>query len=79
VLFRAVDVFLFLDTGILGSKANGQFDQPIFWSPGFGFRWESPVGVLRTYLARRFTTNEKPAEEPYDKAFRVGVTFGEEF
>jgi outer membrane translocation and assembly module TamA len=79
VLFRIVDVFAFLDTGILGSKANAQFEQPIFWSPGFGLRWESPFGVLRGYVARRFTTNEKVGDEPYDKAFRFGVTFGEEF
>jgi hypothetical protein len=79
VLFRIIDVFLFVDTGVLGSQANARFDKPIFWSPGFGLRWESPVGVLRTYVARRFTTDEDPAEEPYDRAFRVGVTFGEEF
>lgn len=79
VLFKVIDVFGFLDVGVLGSKGNAQFDQPIFWSPGFGFRWESPFGVLRTYLARRFATDQDPAALPYDKAFRVGVTFGEEF
>ena len=79
VIFRLVDAFIFLDSGIVGSKANVQFQQPIFWSPGFGFRWESPFGVLRTYVARRFATNENPNDEPYDRAFRLGVTFGEEF
>ncbi len=79
VLFRIIDVFSFLDTGVLGTQANGQFDQPIFWSPGVGFRWESPLGVLRFYVARRFATNQDESKEPYDKAFRVGVTFGQEF
>jgi outer membrane translocation and assembly module TamA len=79
VLFRIVDVFTFLDVGLLGSQANARFDQPIFWSPGFGFRWESPVGVLRTYIARRFATEQNDSVEPYDKAFRLAVTFGQEF
>jgi outer membrane translocation and assembly module TamA len=79
VLFRIIDIFVFNDVGVLGARANAEFDQPIFWSPGFGFRWESPFGVLRTYVARRFVTNEDPRAEPYDKAFRFGVTFGEEF
>ena len=79
VLFKIIDIFTFLDVGILGTKANAQFDRPIFWSPGAGLRWESPFGVLRLYVARRFATEQDPAEQEYDKAFRVGVTFGEEF
>jgi outer membrane protein assembly factor BamA len=79
VLFRIIDVLGFVDVGILGAKGNAQFDQPIFWSPGLGLRWESPVGTLRTYVARRFATNQDEGQEPYDKAFRVGITFGEEF
>lgn len=79
ILFRIVDVFTFIDVGALGAQANGRFDQPIFWSPGLGFRWESPFGVLRAYVARRFATEQDETKESYDKAFRVGVTFGQEF
>lgn len=78
VLFKIVDLFGFVDAGMLGGKAL-TFDRPVFMSPGFGARWESPFGVLRGYVARRFAFDEIPGDEPYDRAFRVGVTFGEEF
>ena len=78
VLFRIIDIFGFVDAGQLG-RSQFQLDQPIFMSPGMGLRWESPFGVLRGYVARRFALLQNPDEEPYDRAFRVGVTFGEEF
>ena len=78
VLFRIIDVFSFVDAGLLG-RSRLQFDTPVFISPGAGVRWESPVGVLRLYLARSFTALEDPSPTPYGRAFRVGVTFGEEF
>jgi outer membrane translocation and assembly module TamA len=78
VIFKRADFFTFLDAGALGA-ANFKLETPIFMSPGFGVRWESPIGVLRAYAARRFAVREAENQEPYGSAWRIGVTFGEEF
>ena len=78
VIFRRVDVLTFLDVGVLG-EANFKYKDPIFLSPGTGFRWESPVGVFRAYVAQRFAAREVAGEAPYPKQWRLGLTYGEEF
>lgn len=78
ILFRRVDLFGFVDTGILGA-AWFALRVPYLMSPGAGVRWESPVGVFRLYAAQRFALAEPSGEPPYDRAWRLGFTFGEEF
>jgi len=78
VIFRRADVFGFLDAGLMGG-ARFALLPPYFMSPGAGLRWESPIGVFRLYLANRFALAVPPAELPYDNAWRLGLTFGEEF
>lgn len=78
VIWRRADVFMFLDGGLLG-RARLKFDRPILLSPGAGFRWETPIGVLRAYLAWRMAIDEKPGESPYGRESRLGFTLGEEF
>ncbi|MES2965123.1 MAG: BamA/TamA family outer membrane protein [Bdellovibrionota bacterium] len=78
VLFKRVDVFTFLDGGALG-RAQFKLDPPIFLSPGTGLRWESPLGVLRGYVAQRFVMDRQATGPDYDRAWRFGFTFGEEF
>lgn len=78
VILKRADVFTFVDWGLLG-EANFKLNVPIFMSPGVGARWESPIGVLRAYGARRFAVRERADEEPYESAWRIGVTYGEEF
>lgn len=78
VIVRQADFLAFIDSGMLGD-AYFKLQRPIFMSPGVGFRWESPIGVFRVYGARRFALSEKANEEPYGKAWRLGLTYGEEF
>lgn len=78
IILRQVDLFSFVDAGLLGG-ANFELLWPVFVSPGFGVRWESPFGTLRTYLARRFAVEERSDEPPYPGEWRLGFTFGEEF
>ncbi len=78
VLFRRADVFGFLDAGLLGGKSFA-LEKPILMSPGLGVRWESPVGTLRAYVAQRFALEEPAGSQGYDRNFRFGFTFGEEF
>lgn len=78
VILSRVDVFSFIDAGVLGG-VNFAFVPPYFMSPGFGVRYESPIGVFRTYGARRFALNEPAGEAPYKREWRIGFTYGEEF
>lgn len=76
VVFRRADVFGFIDSGKLGDR-NFDLKEPLFLSPGLGLRWESPFGTLRGYLARAMAVNDET--EAYKDAWRLGITFGEEF
>ena len=76
VIFKRADVFGFVDWGFLGEE-NFDLRPPAFMSPGLGLRWESPIGVLRTYAARRFALGEGGAA--YEPTWRIGITYGEEF
>lgn len=76
VLFKRVDIFAFLDSGLLGDR-NFTLMDPFYMSPGLGLRWESPVGTLRGYVAKAMALNA--GETPVSDNLRVGITFGEEF
>ncbi len=49
-----LDPFLFFDVGALGSRPLS-LDSPLYWNPGLGIRWASPVGSLRTTLAQGYS------------------------
>jgi translocation and assembly module TamA len=78
ILFKQADVFGFFDSGALGG-AQFKLEHPVFMSPGLGLRWESPIGVLRTYIAQRFAVAQDEIDLPYPKQWRWGFTYGEEF
>ena len=78
VILRKIDVFSFVDAGLLG-RARFQLERPLLLSPGAGLRWETPVGVFRTYFAWRMAVAEEPDAVPFEREYRVGLTFGEEF
>lgn len=78
VIWRRADVFTFLDAGLLGG-ARFALRPPYLMSPGVGLRWESPIGVLRGFIAQRFALHESAGDLPYGRDVRLGFTFGEEF
>ncbi len=65
----------FGDAGMMGHR-SATLDREIFISPGFGLRWESPIGVFRTTLARGFVL---PVPNDPRGGWRVYFSFGEEF
>ena len=67
----------FFDIGVLGDQAF-RFDAPVYYSPGFGIRYESPVGVFRTTFAWGMKTSEADAN-PDNTHFQFFFGFGEEF
>lgn len=68
----------FVDFGILGQKSF-DLDYPVYWSPGFGVRWPSMVGVFRFTVGHGFLINNNvPANEGL-KHWQFYFSFGEEF
>lgn len=78
VLFRRLDPLAFVDAGRLGTRSV-RLDRTIYWNPGVGLRWESPVGTFRGYVARGYTSDPPPGlPGPFEK-WRFGFSYGEEF
>ncbi len=78
ILPFSIEPFLFAD---FGASGNEQFDlnKPIFWNPGIGLRWESPIGVLRGTYAHGFMIgNRDPANDTLTH-HQFYFSFGEEF
>ncbi|MCC6272959.1 MAG: BamA/TamA family outer membrane protein [Deltaproteobacteria bacterium] len=72
-----VQPFVFLDAGILGDQAF-RFKLPFYYSPGFGIRYHSPIGVFRTTLARGFKAGGDDGN-PDNTHFQFFISYGEEF
>ncbi|HCU23811.1 MAG TPA: hypothetical protein DF383_02245 [Deltaproteobacteria bacterium] len=66
----------FIDLGILGNR-NMQFHAPLYYSPGFGIRYPSPIGVFRTTFAYGFKTSDDG--DPGNTHFQFFFSYGEEF
>jgi translocation and assembly module TamA len=66
-----LDPFVFFDVGAIGLE-SAQLNSPLYWSPGIGLRWASPVGPLRTTLAHGFSGSTPEHLQFY-------LSLGEEF
>jgi translocation and assembly module TamA len=73
-LYReSLEGFTFLDMGYFGDK-SWNIDPQLYYSPGFGIRWLSPIGMVQSYIARAFKT--KPYEDQGNFFFLgIGGTF----
>lgn len=68
-----VEGFAFADSGKF-SERSFSLDSRIFWSPGIGVRWLSPIGVVQGYWARSLITS--PNEDQGNFFFAgLGGTF----
>lgn len=70
-----LEPFGFLDTGALGYDPLS-LGRPFYWSPGFGIRYPSPIGVIRTTLAHGFLAGMSGTEYSH---WQFYFNFGEEF
>jgi translocation and assembly module TamA len=57
-----VQPFVFFDAGLLGEESF-QIETPVYFSPGGGLRWQSPIGSIRGTLAHGFVAGEKDREK----------------
>lgn len=56
VYIESVEAFTFLDGGYFGDE-SGKLDKTLYYSPGLGVRWLSPIGLVQTYVARALKAN----------------------
>jgi outer membrane translocation and assembly module TamA len=66
-----LDPFVFMDFGEISNSA-ALLSAPLYWSPGVGVRWASPIGPVRTTLAHGFVGNSADH-------FQFYLSLGEEF
>ena len=68
----------FVDVAAMGSKSF-DVDSPAYWSPGFGVRWPSFIGVMRFTVAHGYLIkNNNPANNSMSH-WQFYFTLGEEF
>jgi translocation and assembly module TamA len=69
---------LFADAATMGQRSF-DLDVPGYWSPGFGIRWPSLIGVMRFTVAKGYLIrNNNPANESLAH-WQFYWSLGEEF
>lgn len=66
---------LFIDAGVVGDQ-GATLQAPVYWSPGFGVRWDSPIGAVRSTLAHGYLSGNP---DPSLSHWQFYLSLGEEF
>ncbi|WP_159455194.1 BamA/TamA family outer membrane protein [Pseudobacteriovorax antillogorgiicola] len=78
-LAYGIQPIVFLDFGKVGEE-SWKFDQELYWGPGFGVHWKSPIGPLRATLARGFVESADDEKLEGDlESWQVFLSLGEQF
>jgi len=72
-----IEPFAFFDFGALG-EAPVSIDPRLYYSPGFGVRWQFPIGVVRATMAHGFLL-PKTEDLINQEHFQLFLGFGQEF
>ena len=79
VLPHGFQPLIFMDAA-MGGRGSFKLDPNVYWSPGFGFRWNSPVGSVRVTLARGYVWHRaRAAEALLTPKWRFFLSLGTEF
>lgn len=70
--------FLFVDAA-MGGRRRFDLSPDLYYAPGAGLRWPSPVGTLRASVARGFVRHSDPATVPVESRLQFYFSFGREF
>lgn len=73
-----IDPFLLADFGMKGYR-SGTLDEGYVWSPGFGVRWDSFIGVFRFTFARGIVKDEEIRRSGVDSHNQFFLSYGVEF
>ncbi len=77
LLPAGIQPLVFSDFGVMGTKSF-DLEEPIYWSPGFGVRLASIIGVIRFTASRGYVFYRKSPLDGSD-GWRFILSFGEEF
>jgi translocation and assembly module TamA len=79
VLPWGLQPFVFVD-GMMAGRLDFHLDPDVYWSPGVGLRWASPVGSIRTTIARGLLWHRDTVSDPlYNPHWQFFFSFGKEF
>ena len=78
ILPYGLQPFAFVDAA-MGGQTSFHLDPDVYWSPGGGLRWASPVGTIRTTAARGLVWRRGSALEPPRPHWQFFFSFGREF
>lgn len=71
-----LDPFVFVDYGMIGTNMMSLLNSERYWSPGFGLRWDSPIGVMRGSLAHGYVIDvPQSASSHWQFHFNFGAEF----
>jgi len=73
---ESIQPIAFSDLGAIGLTTFYP-QAPIYWSPGIGLSWKSPLGPVRSTLAHGFTLNPTPESSPPVSHWQFFVSLGE--
>lgn len=74
-----VQPFAFVDAGALSREDSFRLNSPLFWSPGIGIRWESPIGAFRTTLSHGFLAGNRDGWDNKLLHWQWYLGYGDEF
>lgn len=69
-----LESFAFVDSAFFGERP-WSVESRLWYSPGLGLRWLSPIGLVQTYLARSLST-QSSATTPKDDGFLFYLGLG---
>jgi translocation and assembly module TamA len=78
VLPYNVQPLVFIDAAMAGRR-DLRLDRDVYWSPGAGLRWGSPVGSFRFTFARGYTWRRDPELASIAPHWQFFFSFGQEF
>jgi translocation and assembly module TamA len=70
--------FAFVDMGALGA-APATLDTPVFWSPGAGIKYRSPLGPLRASISNGRIFGEGRDDQGPESRWQIYASWGELF
>lgn len=56
LFIKSLEGFAFFDAAGFGDQ-SWNLDQELYYSPGFGIRWLSPIGMVQSFIARAYRTD----------------------
>ena len=77
ILWRNIQPLAFVDAA-MGGRRKARLEPEIYWSPGVGLRWPSPVGAVRATAARGFVSRRRETT-PHRPHWQFFVSLGREF